>query len=139
MPSFPVSKEKEKQLAERMKSLGIHEDAIKENFIRGSGSGGQKINKTSSCVQLTYDLSRIDIKCQERRSRGENRYHARVRLCDKVEEQQLGELSKKKQADEKIRRQKRTRSRKAKRKLLENKKHRSDVKETRKPVSHDEE
>lgn len=108
----------EKQQA-RMEALGIYDADIEENFIRGSGSGGQKINKTSSCVQLLHRPSGIEIRCQKTRSQADNRYWARHELCERIEEKVLGEKSARKQAAEKIRRQKRRRSRRAKAKMLD--------------------
>ncbi|MBN8548610.1 MAG: peptide chain release factor-like protein [Deltaproteobacteria bacterium] len=137
MSRYGVSIEKEQQLLERMQRLGIREEDLVEAFIRGSGKGGQKINKTSSCVQLTHRPSGIEIRCQRERSQALNRFHARRMLCDKLEGQVLGELSKEEQAREKIRRQKRRRSRKAKQKMLEQKGRRSDTKRMRQSVRGD--
>jgi len=103
----------------RMEKLGIQEQDLDERFIRGSGSGGQKINKTSSCVQLNHRSSGIEIRCQKTRSQADNRYWARRELCERIEEKTLGEKSAKRQASEKIRRQKRRRSRRAKAKMLD--------------------
>ena len=113
------------------------EKDIIENFIRGSGSGGQKINKTSSCVQLLHKPSGIEVKCQQERSQAMNRYIARRELCDKLEEQIEGKRSKAEQEREKIRRQKRKRSKRAKEKMLQEKLKRSEVKESRKKPSTD--
>ena len=107
------------KLRTRMERLGILERDLDERFIRGSGSGGQKINKTSSCVQLNHGPSGIEIRCQKTRSQADNRYWARRELCERVEEKILGEKSARQQAAEKIRRQKRRRSRRAKAKMLD--------------------
>ena len=48
--------------------------------------GGQKINKTSSCVYLKHLPTGIEIKCQQGRSREMNRYYARKELCQRLEE-----------------------------------------------------
>ncbi len=104
-----------------MEKLGISEQEIEEHFIRGSGKGGQKINKTSSCVQLNHAPSGAEIRCQKTRSQADNRYWARRELCEHVEGQLLGEKSAKQQAFEKIRRQKRRRSRRAKARMLDDK------------------
>ena len=129
-----LGKEKQDALASRMEQLGIRESDLIEKFILGSGSGGQKINKTSSCVYLKHLPSGIEIKCQRERSRELNRLYARRELCDKIEELLFQEKSKRQQAIEKIRRQKRKRSRRAQEKMLANKKHRSDIKEHRKKI-----
>lgn len=129
-----VRDEKEEALKKRMESLGIFESDIIEKFILGSGKGGQKINKTSSCVYLKHLPSGIEVKCQKDRSRAVNRYLARRELCDRYE----GEIEKKKTEKEmlfeKIRRQKRRRSRRSKEKMLEKKKLHSEKKLLRRPL-----
>jgi protein subunit release factor B len=121
-----------------MEKLGIREHELDEHFIRGSGHGGQKVNKTSSCVQLTYHSGSVDIRCQKTRSQADNRYWARKELCDRIEERVLGEKSAKQQAFEKIRRQKRRRSRRAKAKMLDNKSRQGERKKLRGRVRPDE-
>ncbi len=129
-----IAKETFEKLAERMEKLGIRESDLVEKFILGSGSGGQKINKTSSCVYLKHLPTGIEIKCQRERSRELNRLYARRELCDRIEEQIFQAKSKRQQEIEKIRRQKRKRSKRAKEKMLANKKHRSDIKDLRKKI-----
>ena len=131
MSKFKVTSEKENALLLRMQSFDISEEDIQERFIKGSGPGGQKVNKTSSTVHLFHRLSGIEIKCQRTRSQALNRYYSRVRLCDEIEERLLGEKSRKEQAREKIRRQKRKRSKRAKEKVLQDKKMQSKKKEGR--------
>ncbi|MBI5272605.1 MAG: peptide chain release factor-like protein [Chlamydiia bacterium] len=127
-----MKESKEQELVHRMESLGIREEDLLEKFILGSGSGGQKINKTSSCVYLKHLPSGIEVKCQKDRSRNLNRTLARRALCDKLEELILQEKSKRHQAIEKIRRQKRRRSRRTQEKLIAAKRHRGDIKSLRK-------
>ena len=110
MPPVPRT-QKEAALQRRMAELGILEDDLLEKFIRGSGHGGQKINKTSSCVYLKHLPTGHEVKCQLARSRITNRHLARQELCDTIEEIQRGKQSARQQAREKIRRQKRRRSR----------------------------
>lgn len=117
-----VSKDKEQDLQARMERLGICEEDLIEKFIRAGGRGGQKVNKTSSCVYLKHVPSGTEVKTQKDRSQAVNRFLARRLLCDKIEEERLGRESKKQQAIEKIRRQKRKRSKRAKEKVLKNKK-----------------
>lgn len=104
-----------------MVKLNVIESDLEEHFIRGSGKGGQKVNKTSSCVQLNHSPSGIEIRCHKTRSQADNRYWARKDLCERIEEQVLGDKSKKQQAIEKIRRQKRRRSRRSKARMLDEK------------------
>ena len=90
-----------------MAKLGVSEGDLIEKFILGSGSGGQKINKTSSCVYIKHVPSGIEIKCQKTRSRDLNRLYARRELCERVEGLLFKEKSTKEKEREKIRRQKR--------------------------------
>ncbi|MFQ5900104.1 MAG: peptide chain release factor family protein [Thermodesulfobacteriota bacterium] len=118
----PISKEKEIALTARMEKLGIQEEDLIEKFIRSSGKGGQKVNKTSSCVYLKHTPTGIEVKVQRERSQTINRFLARRLLCDKIEEEQSGRESQRQQAIEKIRRQKRRRSKRAREKILKDKK-----------------
>lgn len=137
MSRFGVSTAKENALNSRMQNLNLFEEDLEENFIRGSGSGGQKINKTSSCVQLMHLPTKTEVRCQQTRSQALNRYYARTILCEKIEEKLFGQQSKKQQAVEKLKRQKRKRSKRAKEKLLKNKKANSSKKELRKKPNAD--
>lgn len=129
-----ITQEKWEKLNRRMEKLGIHEADLCEQFIRGSGKGGQKINKTASCVQLRHAPSGIEIRCQQSRLQASNRFFARRDLCDKLEEKTLGIKSRRRQEQEKIRRRKRRRSRRAKNKMLEAKHKQSEKKARRRPV-----
>lgn len=112
--------------------IQLDENDLEEMFIRGSGPGGQKINKSSIAVLLTHSPTGIQVRCQETRSQAQNRVLARRRLTEKLEEKIFGEQSAVRQAIEKIRRQKRKRSKRAKEKMLATKKHQATKKETRK-------
>jgi peptide chain release factor len=133
----PITKEKLQELAQRMQRCNIREEDLVEKFILGSGKGGQKINKTASCVYLKHLPTGFEIKCQRERSRELNRYIARRELCEKLETKVFNEQSEKKQKFEKIRRQKRRRSRRQKEKMLKEKKHRGSLKETRRQPGHE--
>jgi protein subunit release factor B len=128
-------KDKWEELAARMLQLEIREEDVVEKFILGSGKGGQKVNKTSSCVYLKHIPSGIEVKCQQTRSRELNRLYARRELCERLEERIFKEKSNRQKEFEKIRRQKRRRSKKAQEKVLANKKIQSHKKELRKPPS----
>lgn len=111
-----VRKEKLDELYEKMAKLQIREEDLLEKFILGSGSGGQKINKTSSCVYLKHLPSGIEIKCQKDRSRELNRFLARRELCKRLEERENPSLSKEALIREKIRKQKNRRNRRREKK-----------------------
>jgi protein subunit release factor B len=128
---FKVSAAKEKRLEKKMDKLGISEKDIEEKFIRASGKGGQKVNKTASCVYLKHLPTGIEVKCQKERSQALNRFLARRILVNKIETIKLGKLSEEKKKIEKIRRQKRKRSKRAKEKMLDNKKKQSQKKKMR--------
>ena len=88
-----------------MKALGIYEKDIEEKFIRSSGSGGQKVNKTSTCVYLRHLPTGIEIKCMEERNQSLNRFLARRELVRRVE-RMSGQLTPEEMKIEKIKRQK---------------------------------
>lgn len=131
---MPVTKEKREALEKRMEELGIFEQDLVEKFILGSGSGGQKINKTASCVYLKHLPSGIEIKCQHDRSREMNRFFARRELCEKIAAKIHGEKTKKQRDIQKKWLQKKRRSRRLKQKILEDKKKHSETKSLRKNV-----
>ena len=124
--------DKEEALKAKMDLLGIKERDLEEKFIRSNKKGGQKVNKTSSCVYLKYKPTGIEVKCQEERSQALNRFLARRILVNKIESLVLGKEAEIEKEIEKIRRQKRKRSKRAKEKMLRYKKMRSEKKELRK-------
>ncbi len=119
----------------RLAALGVTEDDLVEKFIRGSGSGGQKINKTSSCIFLKHTPSGISVKCQLERSREMNRFHARRELCERLEAIQTNKVMAETQAMEKTRRQKRPRSRNSKNRSVADKRILSQKKSMRRSPS----
>ncbi|HET6489058.1 MAG TPA: peptide chain release factor-like protein [Syntrophales bacterium] len=137
MSLFTVSSEKERALLERMASLGVAESDLRETFVRSSGPGGQKVNKTSSCVQLVHIPTGLSVKCQRERSQALNRFLARRLLLDRIEKLQKGVVEAEKDRLEKIRRQKRKRSKRAKEKMLEGKHRLSEKKGLRGKVPRD--
>jgi protein subunit release factor B len=126
-----LSKAKEEVLRKRMEELQLREEDIDEKFIRSSGKGGQKVNKSSTCVYLKHRPTGIEVKCQKERSQALNRFLARRILANKVEALRLGRLSEERKRIEKIRRQKRKRSRRAKEKILKEKRRKGQEKRTR--------
>ncbi len=85
MVLFPVSEEKNRWLQERMEALGIHDKDIEEKFVRSSGRGGQKVNKTSTCVYLRHIPTGIEVKWMRERSQSLNRFLARRELVRRIE------------------------------------------------------
>jgi peptide chain release factor len=116
---YAVSPEKEKALQEKMAELGIREEDLIERFIRSRGHGGQNVNKVSTCVYLKHVPTGTEVKCQQERSQALNRFLARRILIEKIENMILGKESEQQRRIEKLRRQKRRRSRRAKEKILE--------------------
>ena len=135
MSLFIVSPEKEKALAARMERLGVSDNDFQETFVRSSGPGGQKVNKTSSCVYLVHLPTGLSVKCQRERSQAMNRFLARRLLLDRIERLQRGIVSAERERIEKIKRQKRRRSKRAKEKMLDLKHMQSEKKSMRLRVS----
>ena len=128
---FGISKFKQAALKEKMQRLGIREQDIEEKFIRSRGKGGQNVNKTSTCVYLKHIPTGIEVKCQQERYQGLNRFLARKILANKIETLILGELSEERKRIAKIRKQKRRRSKRAKEKILRLKRERAEKKKMR--------
>lgn len=134
MSDFGISSEKEDALRQKMVRLGVREQDVVESFIRSKGPGGQNVNKTSTCVYLKHIPTGIEVKCQKERTQVLNRYLARKILVNKIENLVLGKLSEERQRIEKLRRQKRKRSKRAKLKVLEAKRRQGEKKSLRAPV-----
>jgi protein subunit release factor B len=114
--------------------LKINSDDISEQFVKGSGKGGQKINTTASCVLLNHAPTGTSVRCQKHREQSKNRLSAYKLLILKIEEQRLGKESIFAQKIFKLKKQKARRSKKAKAKMLDAKSRRSDLKSTRRKV-----
>ncbi|MEK7544980.1 MAG: peptide chain release factor-like protein [Patescibacteria group bacterium] len=122
-------------ILEKAEKLGVFQHDITEQFITGSGKGGQKINKTSSCVMLKHIPTGIIVRCQKHREQSKNRISAYKLLILKIEERIEGKKSDLAQKIYKIKKQKQKRSKRAKEKILHDKAHRGEIKEQRRPVN----
>ena len=119
---------------EKAQQLGVFPQDVDEKFVRGSGKGGQKINKTSSCVWLRHLPTGIEVRCQKHREQSKNRLSAYKLLILKVEDLVRGAASARAQKIFKLKKQKKKRSKRAQLKVLEGKKRRGEVKEIRKRI-----
>lgn len=125
------------QIVERLKALGANAADVEERFVRGTGPGGQKINKTSSTVSLRHVPTGMAVRCQRERSQAANRELAWAELCGKLEARQRAELALKEQTREAARRRTRQKSRAQKLRMIESKKHRAKHKSHRGQVDRD--
>jgi len=106
MIDFGVTERKAAELQQRMKACELCEKDIEEKFVRSSGPGGQKVNKSSTCVQMIHQPSGLTVKMQKSRTQLLNRYYARKRLCELLENKCLGKESPEEKRISKIRKQK---------------------------------
>lgn len=124
-------------LADRMRKLQISETDLKETFARSSGPGGQNVNKVSTAVTLRHLPTGVSVTVQDSRSQAVNRKLARERLIDAIEsvreEKRMAEIAKR----EKERRRKSPRPAALKRKLLDSKRRRGELKKQRAKIKLD--
>ncbi|HOZ49511.1 MAG TPA: peptide chain release factor-like protein [Candidatus Hydrogenedentes bacterium] len=117
MPDFGVTPEKRRELLERMAACGLREEDLDERFVSSGGPGGQKVNRSATCVQLCHRPTGMDVKMQRARSQALNRFYARRRLCELLENRALGADSPEAKARAKARKQKARRKRRNQAKL----------------------
>lgn len=127
----------EASLRTRFVSLGVKPADVGEQFIRGAGAGGQKINKTSSTVVLRHWPTGLEVRCQRERSQSVNRLLAWVELADRLEERRDQAARSHQAAKELVRRQTRQKSYGQKQRMIQSKKHRAKHKASRGRVGGD--
>jgi protein subunit release factor B len=115
----------------RLAALGVPLSAVEERFVRGTGPGGQKINKTSSTVWLRHGPSGTEVRCQAERSQAANRERAWAELCDRLEARVRSGREAARQLKEKARRQTRQKNHHQKVNMILAKKHRAKHKARR--------
>jgi protein subunit release factor B len=115
LKSFAVSEGKNRQLTVLMAAAGLREEDLEESFVRSSGAGGQHVNKSATCVYLRHLPTGIEVKCMSDRSQSVNRFLARREMAAKLAEN-AGQTTPRTLEQDKIRRQKAARNRKAKQK-----------------------
>jgi peptide chain release factor len=124
-------------LADRMRKLEISETDLREIFARSSGPGGQNVNKVSTAVTLRHLPTGISVTVQDSRSQAVNRRLARERLLEAIasvrERQRMAEIAMR----EKERRRKSPRPPALKRKILESKRRRGELKKQRTKIKLD--
>jgi len=108
-------KKKIEALEKKMAELGIKKEEIKEKFIKASGRGGQKINKSSSAVFMIHEKTGLSVKVGKHRSQNLNRFLALRSLVEKIEAKMTG--TRKTEKFEKIRKQKKRRKKRNRVKL----------------------
>jgi peptide chain release factor len=117
------SEKKRAALEQKLAELGIRKTDLEEKFIKSSGRGGQKVNKSSSAVFLRHRETGLSVKVGKHRSLNLNRFLALRALAEKIEALQSGrpptDIS---DSDRKIQKQKRRRKQKARKKLAGSKK-----------------
>ncbi|OQB35995.1 MAG: Peptide chain release factor 1 [Candidatus Hydrogenedentes bacterium ADurb.Bin179] len=119
MQNFGVTPEKMQALEERMAQCGIRDEDLKESFIRSGGPGGQKVNRSETCVALVHLPSGRAVKMQRARSQALNRFYARRRLCELIEKDLLGGASAEAKKAAKVKKQKARRRRRQRKGTLE--------------------
>jgi protein subunit release factor B len=119
------------QIDERLAALGVRAGDIEERFVRGTGPGGQKINKTSSTVWLRHRPTGVEVRCQRERSQAANREWAWAELCTKLEERRRAAAAASQDEQERNFRRTRQKSRGQKARMIAGKKHRTGIKSNR--------
>ena len=121
----------------RLAALGAPASDFEERFVRGSGPGGQKINKTSSTVWIRHLPTGTEVRCQAERSQAANREWAWREMCAKLEERARAARMRAQDLREVERRRTRQKSYGQKVRMIQTKKHRAKFKARRGRVGED--
>jgi protein subunit release factor B len=124
-------------LLTRLAALGTSPQDVEERFVRGSGPGGQKINKTSSTVWLRHRTSGTEVRCQAERSQAANRERAWEELVARLEGARRAEAAARTRERERVRRRDRPKSFGQKQAMIQAKRHRARHKASRGRVAED--
>lgn len=116
------------EIQDKLDAVGVLASDIEERFVRGSGPGGQKINKTSSTVHLRHGPTGVEVRVQRERSQAANRELAWAELCAKLAERVRVQAATRKAEVEKTRRRKRQKSRGQKARMVADKRHQASAK-----------
>lgn len=129
MAGFPLQIEAD--VRRRLVALGVQPGDVAERFVRGTGPGGQKINKTASTIWLRHQPTGTEVRCQAQRSQAVNRMEAWARLCAKLEDRRASVAAAAQAEREAARRRTRQKTRGQKARMIESKRHRTRIKESR--------
>lgn len=116
MGRFGVTSRKEAELERRMADCGLLDAELDEHFIRSGGPGGQKVNRTATCVYLKHMPTGTEVKMQQARSQALNRFYARRRMCELLEAMDTSRKSREQIKREKLQKQKARRRKRSRQK-----------------------
>ncbi len=129
MTGFPLQIEPD--VRRRLAALAVDPGAVEERFVRGTGPGGQKINKTSSTVWLRHRPTGVEVRCQAGRSQAANRAQAWAELCAKLEQRRTAAAAARQEEQARELRRRRQKSRAQKARMIEGKQRRAQIKQAR--------